>query len=270
MAVDAALLERAKGPVLRVWNLSAPAKLAGMHQSGLKPGSVRRPTGGGTFEMGPDAVGFSVLLTKMKDPADAADRVACSASTSLEGEFRYPDILEVDGKRVGWLGGTSRGDRVLVQGAIENPPESFTLAFLEMLSEAFEAEITEGELEAAETEPVAASGEAETVAGSVSGTLPTEGGNVCATIAPGAALSVRFSGTYNAYPGDLLRGLEKIVAGGTIDEAPTRIEEFFSACRGCVCGVEPGEFLTVISLAHMKVRRTTSAAPDPEAWKKEG
>ena len=34
-------------------------------------------------------------------------------------------------------------------------------------------------------------------------------------------------------------------------------------------GVEPEEFLTVLTLAFMKVRRTTSSAPDPSAWKKQ-
>jgi hypothetical protein len=36
-----------------------------------------------------------------------------------------------------------------------------------------------------------------------------------------------------------------------------------------VAGVEAGDLLTVLSLAHMKVRRERSQAPDPTAWKKE-
>ena len=33
-------------------------------------------------------------------------------------------------------------------------------------------------------------------------------------------------------------------------------------------GVVPEEFLTVLTLAFMKVRRAISTAPDPSAWKK--
>ena len=33
--------------------------------------------------------------------------------------------------------------------------------------------------------------------------------------------------------------------------------------------MDAGDLLTVLSLAHMKVRITQSTAPDPSAWKKE-
>jgi hypothetical protein len=109
-------------------------------------------------------------------------------------------------------------------------------------------------------------------ASSVSGELPTKAGIVKATIVPGAGKNqiqaVTFSGTFKAEPAGILAKLEQSLAGGTIDEAPGKIEDFFSQNPGALPGVEPEEFLTVLTLAFMKVRRTTSSAPDPAAWKK--
>ncbi|HXG63453.1 MAG TPA: hypothetical protein VNO22_18925 [Planctomycetota bacterium] len=81
--------------------------------------------------------------------------------------------------------------------------------------------------------------------------------------------SVRFDGSLRDEPPGSLARLEKALAGASIDEAPARIEEFFSAHPGALPGADPEEFLTALSLAFMKVRRTLSAAPDPAAWKKE-
>ena len=109
-------------------------------------------------------------------------------------------------------------------------------------------------------------------ASSVSGELPTKAGIVRATIVPGAGRnqiqSVSFSGTFKAEPPGILAKLEQALAGSSIDEAPGKIEDFFGQNPKALPGVEPEEFLTVLTLAFMKVRRTTSSAPDPTAWKK--
>jgi hypothetical protein len=106
---------------------------------------------------------------------------------------------------------------------------------------------------------------------SVTGELPTSAGIVRATIVPGAGRnqiqSVSFSGTFKAEPAGILARLEQALAGSTIDEAPGKIEDFFAQNPKALPGVEPEEFLTVLTLAFMKVRRTTSTAPDPAAWK---
>jgi hypothetical protein len=81
--------------------------------------------------------------------------------------------------------------------------------------------------------------------------------------------AVQFSGPFQAKPESAVRRLEEALAGVSIDEAPGKIEDWFAANPGVVTGVEPGDLLTVLSLAHMKVRITQSTAPDPEAWKKE-
>ena len=110
-----------------------------------------------------------------------------------------------------------------------------------------------------------------TPASSVTGELPTKAGIVRATIVPGAGKnqiqSVSFSGTFKAEPAGILASLEKSLSGATIDEAPGKIEDFFAQNPEALPGVEPEEFLTVLTLAFMKVRRTTSSAPDPSAWK---
>ena len=111
-----------------------------------------------------------------------------------------------------------------------------------------------------------------TPAASVTGELPTKAGMVRATIVPGAARnqiqSVRFTGTFKSEPAGILASLEQALAGATIDEAPGKIEDFFAQNPQALAGVEPEEFLTVLTLAFMKVRRTTSSAPDPSDWKK--
>jgi hypothetical protein len=110
-----------------------------------------------------------------------------------------------------------------------------------------------------------------TPASSVTGELPTSAGIVRATIVPGTGKnqiqSVSFSGTFKVEPAGILASLEKALAGGTIDEAPGKIEDFFAQNPKALPGVEPEELLTVLTLAFMKVRRTTSSAPDPSAWK---
>ena len=100
------------------------------------------------------------------------------------------------------------------------------------------------------------------------------GGTLRATIVLAAAPrhrleSVRFEGSFRDDPPGSLARLQGALAGASIDEAPARIEEFFAAHPGALPGPEPGEFLTALSLAFMKVRRTLSSAPDPAAWKKE-
>ncbi len=108
---------------------------------------------------------------------------------------------------------------------------------------------------------------------SVTGELPTKVGILKATIVPGAGRnqiqSVTFSGTFKAEPPGILAKLEAALAGSTIDEAPGKIEDFFGQNPKALPGIEPEEFLTVLTLAFMKVRRTTSSAPDPSAWKKQ-
>ena len=107
---------------------------------------------------------------------------------------------------------------------------------------------------------------------SVTGELPTKAGILRATIVPGAGRnqiqSVTFSGI-RAEPAGVLARLEQTLGGSTIDEAPGKIEDFFAQNPKALPGIEPEEFLTVMTLAFMKVRRTTSTAPDPSAWKQQ-
>ena len=107
---------------------------------------------------------------------------------------------------------------------------------------------------------------------SVNGELPTKAGILRATIVPGAGRnqieSVKFSGIFKPESAPVLAKLEQALVGLSIDEAPGKIEDFFAQNPQALPGVEPEEFLTVLTLAFMKVRRTTSTAPDPAAWKK--
>jgi hypothetical protein len=109
--------------------------------------------------------------------------------------------------------------------------------------------------------------------GDVWGELPIKGGMLRVRMLPGTARNViravQFSGPFKAEPESSMRRLEEALAGVSIDEAPGRIEDWFSANPGALSGVEAGDLLTVLSLAHMKVRITQSTAPDPSAWKKE-
>ena len=111
-------------------------------------------------------------------------------------------------------------------------------------------------------------------ASSVTGELTTRAGIVRATLVPGARRnqisSVTFSGTFKSEPAGILARLEQALGGATIDEAPGRIEDFFAQNPTALPGVEPEELLTVLTLAFMKVRRTSSSAPDPSAWKHQG
>ena len=108
---------------------------------------------------------------------------------------------------------------------------------------------------------------------SVTGDLPVKGGMLRATIVPGAGRnlieSVKFSGIFKAESAATLAKFEQSLAGVTIDAAPGKIEDFFAQNPQALPGVEPEEFLTVMTLAFMKVRKTTSTAPDPSAWKKQ-
>ncbi len=108
---------------------------------------------------------------------------------------------------------------------------------------------------------------------SVSGDLPTADGMLRATIVPGEGRnqikSVQFSGAFKAASADALPQLQAALAGKTIDEAPGLIEDFFRDHPDAITGAAPGEFLTVLTLAFMKVRIAASTAPDPNAWKKE-
>jgi hypothetical protein len=108
---------------------------------------------------------------------------------------------------------------------------------------------------------------------SVSGELPIAGGILRATIVPGEGRNqiktVQFAGALQASSPDALRKLQDSLQGRTIDEAPGLIEDFFRDNPGAVTGVQPGELLTVLTLAFMKVRIATSTAPDPNEWKKE-
>jgi hypothetical protein len=106
----------------------------------------------------------------------------------------------------------------------------------------------------------------------VTGDLPVKGGILRAAITPGDARnqiqSVRFTGPFSDEPAGTLERLQESLAGSTIDEAPTKIEDFFAQNAGALPGGEPEDFLTVLTLAFMKVRRAASSAPDPSDWKK--
>lgn len=107
----------------------------------------------------------------------------------------------------------------------------------------------------------------------VSGELPIAGGMLRAVIVPGQGRnqirSVQFSGPFQAATPAALSGLQEALAGKTIDEAPGLIEDYFRDHPGAITGAAPGEFLTAMTLAFMKVRMASSSAPDPNAWKKE-
>jgi len=105
------------------------------------------------------------------------------------------------------------------------------------------------------------------------GELPVKGGVLKVIIVPGDGRNqiqeVRFSGPFRDEPAGARERLEKLLAAASIDQAPARIESFFAQNQGALPGVEPEDFLTVLTLAFMKVRRSTSSAPDPSAWKKQ-
>jgi hypothetical protein len=106
----------------------------------------------------------------------------------------------------------------------------------------------------------------------ITGDLPLKGGVLRAAIIPGGVRNqiqgVRFAGPFRDEPAGTQQRLEQALAGATIDEAPTRIEDFFAQNAGALPGVEPEDFLTVLTLAFMKVRRAASSAPASSAWKK--
>ena len=110
-------------------------------------------------------------------------------------------------------------------------------------------------------------------AADVWGELPIKGGMLRVRLLPGDGLNkiraAQFQGPFQCRPASAVRRLEEELAGVTIDEAPSKIEEWFEKNPDAVSGVEPGDILTVLSLAHMKIRRSQSQAPDPSAWKKE-
>ena len=105
------------------------------------------------------------------------------------------------------------------------------------------------------------------------GELPIAGGILRVRLLPGQARNVlravQFSGPFTCRPESAVRRLEEALAGLSIDEAPGRIEDWYAQNPGAISGVEPGDLLTVLSLAHMKVRITQSTAPDPNAWRKQ-
>jgi hypothetical protein len=106
----------------------------------------------------------------------------------------------------------------------------------------------------------------------VTGDLPIPGGLLRAAIIPGDARnqiqSARFTGPFRDEPPGTLERLQALLAGSTIDEAPTKIEQFFAGNQGALPGVDPSDLLTVLALAFTKVRRAASSAPDPSDWKK--
>jgi hypothetical protein len=273
MALDAALLERAAQPVLRVWRLSQEAELVGTHEGPAAAAAVRRPTGGGNFVVPASAGGWTVVIPTEEEPVDVFEQMACAAASSRSAGFRDPDAIEADGKRVGWVGGASLGMSVLAQGVFLEAAEEYAEGLRAALGKAFSVEVVDGDLTPEEREAEGPSGsDPGTPLEGVSGELRTKGGIVRATIVPGEGRNVvrsaRFTGDFNAYPRDIVGLLEETIAGTPIDEAPGKIEDFFAQTQGRVAGVEPGEFFTVLSLAFMKVRRASSSAPDPTAWKK--
>jgi hypothetical protein len=106
----------------------------------------------------------------------------------------------------------------------------------------------------------------------ISGELRTKGGVLRATITPGEAKNqirtVRFDGAIKPESESDVRRLEAALSGATVDQAPGKIEDFFAQNPGAIGEVEPEDFLTVLTLAFMKVRRASSSAPDPHSWKK--
>ena len=107
---------------------------------------------------------------------------------------------------------------------------------------------------------------------SVSGEVSISGGVLRATVTAGESLNtigtVSFSGNFKQEPDGILFGLEQLLAGTLIDQAPAKIEEFFKENPTATPSVPVGEYLTALTLAFMKIRVKASKAPDPEAWKK--
>lgn len=97
--------------------------------------------------------------------------------------------------------------------------------------------------------------------------------SVKATVSHGAQRnqiqSVVFSGEFSSRPRSAVRDLERELANTSIDEAPVRVEDFFTKTGAEVPGLTPGDFFMALSLAFMKRRVAQSAAPDPMGWKKD-
>ena len=275
MALDAALLAKAKTPALRIWSLSEPAELIGVFDLPGAAGAIRRPTGGRAVKMEPGVTGWSVVVPGGEDPAATAEQVACAAAAAISGAgVRDPDIIEKDGKKIGWFGGAGVGTNVLVQGAISQPPEGFADGLKKSLAGAFSVEITDGALDPEEEElvmnpPAAPAAPPDGAIGDLPGSVVKLRATVIANEDFKKIRSANFTGTFSAYPNDLVPRLEACVAGAAINEAPDLIENFFAKESGGVAGIQAGDFFMALSLAFMKTRLTGSSAPDPNAWKKE-
>lgn len=110
------------------------------------------------------------------------------------------------------------------------------------------------------------------MADGATGELPVKGGMLRVAVTPGEGrnriASAAFTSTFKAEPEGILDRLGSALAASSIDEAPGRIEDFFAQNPEALPGLEPEDVLTVLTLAFMKVRRASSTAPDPLAWKK--
>lgn len=104
----------------------------------------------------------------------------------------------------------------------------------------------------------------------VTGELPTQAGLLRVALVPGEGLnriaSVKFSGAALRSEG-VLSPLEGALANTSINDAAGRIGDYCAKNPEALPGVDPGDLLTVLSLAFGKIRRNISKAPDPSAWK---
>jgi len=72
-----------------------------------------------------------------------------------------------------------------------------------------------------------------------------------------------------AISGSTTQGSVLTISGSSLNaEVRQNWDGFFAQNPKALPGVEPEEFLTVLTLAFMKVRRAASSAPDPSDWKK--
>jgi lipoate-protein ligase A len=307
VACTGALLEARAGGLspdtIRFLSFSHPALLLGAHQlaSEFKGELQRRITGGPAVPVGPDVLGWEILISR-KSPPETADVLLAALKILGYPAQPQPGGAALGGKAVARTVQTSEKGALLVQGFLfvrrpadadvaslldsgagaSPPPAEIRRAFVEAYSDRLGVHIEPGDLTNEERALLATrvpevrsdAWIRPAPAGQVfEASARGKGGSVRASVVHGEERNrirqVVFSGDFCAHPRTAVRDLEKELEGSLIDEAPARIETYFTRTGAELTGLVPGDLFMALSLAFMKRRLTLSSAPDPSAWKKE-
>lgn len=268
----------------------------------------RRITGGPAVFAGPTEVAWELVVGRRESPEAVQATAAALRNLGFPAD-PGPDCLLLNRRAVCWFVETSERQAALFQGLISvrppDPPSPHVSAAISLheagggeapAPEALRAAIADAfrdrfavSLEPGDPTPQERAFVAEAIPafrseewvrsvrvpeGTVTeATTVGKGAAVRAFVAHGGERNrierVVFSGEFCARPREAVGGLERELAGTSIDEAPARIENYFVRTGAEIAGLSPGDFFTALSLAFMKRRVAQSAAPDPQAWKKE-